>query len=457
MIATPVVLLLLLGTAPPATAPQDCGGWQECRDKALAAAASGDYERFHDLAWRAVQKGPRNDPSLMTILARAQSLSGRPHDALVMLQRLAAMGVVTDAAESEDFRRVRALSGWAQLAPRLAAAATPAAEPEPKVESKREPPPSPANRAAPPKPEPEPAPPAAHAGPPTRKASEETVVGAAADALRFTTEPFLPAGLVYDSVSSRFIVAHRRDRKLSVIGEQSSRVSNLIGAESGGFGEIGALALDARQGDLWVASADGDKGAMLHKLQLISGRLLFTESPEPDALPARFEDLMVTGAGTVFALDTLGRRVFRLPGGVPRGGALEPVATLEDDPVSIAPASDSIVYVAEADGITRIDLPSKQAHALTAGASVRLGGFTWIRAHEGSLIGVQQGAADRFHIVRLRLNPAGTTVTRAELLEKDIELSSPAAAAIAGNVLFYLAPAGRVPGREFRVRRITLR
>ena len=45
------------------------------------------------------------------MLARAQSLSGRPLDALVMLQRLAA-GLATDAATSDDFRRVRALPGW---------------------------------------------------------------------------------------------------------------------------------------------------------------------------------------------------------------------------------------------------------------------------------------------------------------------------------------------------------
>ena len=51
----------------------------------------------------------------MTMLARAQSLSGRPGDALVMLQRLASMGIATDAATNNDFERVRALPGWAEL------------------------------------------------------------------------------------------------------------------------------------------------------------------------------------------------------------------------------------------------------------------------------------------------------------------------------------------------------
>src|SRR6266849_8136871 len=75
--------------------PRDggCTEWRDCRQLALAAADRGEYETFHDLAWRAVQTGPPKDPALMLLLARAQALSGRPHDALVMIQRLAEMGV----------------------------------------------------------------------------------------------------------------------------------------------------------------------------------------------------------------------------------------------------------------------------------------------------------------------------------------------------------------------------
>src|SRR3990170_963335 len=88
----------------------DCHEWRHCRQLANDAAARKDFETFHDLAWRTLQTGPKNDPELMYLLARAQSLSGRPHDALVMLQRLAQLGVPTDAATSDDFRRVRSLS-----------------------------------------------------------------------------------------------------------------------------------------------------------------------------------------------------------------------------------------------------------------------------------------------------------------------------------------------------------
>jgi len=38
-------------TAPPRA---ECSDWRDCQKRALDAAAAGQYETFHDLAWRAV-------------------------------------------------------------------------------------------------------------------------------------------------------------------------------------------------------------------------------------------------------------------------------------------------------------------------------------------------------------------------------------------------------------------
>ena len=89
MILLAVLGCLALQSSP---TPATCATTADCSTQAEAAAAAGDYEAFHDLAWRAVQKGKPNDPRLMYLLARAQSLSGRPDDALVMLGRLADAG-----------------------------------------------------------------------------------------------------------------------------------------------------------------------------------------------------------------------------------------------------------------------------------------------------------------------------------------------------------------------------
>src|SRR6187399_191612 len=104
----------------------------ECRRQSTEAAARGDVEQAHDLAWRAVQKGRPNDPDTMLVLARAQSLSGRPSDALVMLGRIVALGLKPDVATDPDFRRVRELPGWSEFEARLNGAAAPFAPSAPK-------------------------------------------------------------------------------------------------------------------------------------------------------------------------------------------------------------------------------------------------------------------------------------------------------------------------------------
>jgi len=96
--------------------PVECRDWQTCQMLALEARDRGEYETFHDLAWRAVQTGPPRQPALMLLLARAQSLSGRPDDALVMLRRILELGVApVEALTDPDFRRARAMARWPQV------------------------------------------------------------------------------------------------------------------------------------------------------------------------------------------------------------------------------------------------------------------------------------------------------------------------------------------------------
>ena len=67
----PLALLVPLGAMQPGR-NAGCSEWRECRQLALAAADQGEYERFHDLAWRALQLGPDKDSALMSLLARGK-------------------------------------------------------------------------------------------------------------------------------------------------------------------------------------------------------------------------------------------------------------------------------------------------------------------------------------------------------------------------------------------------
>ena len=294
--------------------PASCADLAGCRGAAIDAQARKDYEAFHDLAWLAYRKGRPDDTDLMLLLARAQSLSGRPTDALVMLKRIMARGVATDAATSDDFARVRALPAWKEISGEGTANAaekpsTPAPAPAPTT---TEPPP--------PKP----------AGPPAN--SGRRVPGAP---LAFTTL-LKPTALAYDAVSKRYLIADRTARRVAVIDESSGHVATLAGTQAA-LGEIAGIAIDPTQGDLWVVSATPE-GTRLHRLQLISGRVISTV-PVSGAQAPLVGLTFVRGTGLVTA-DSSGT-VWR----VSARGALERLTELEYGPRILTSDSAGRIYV----------------------------------------------------------------------------------------------------------------
>ncbi len=467
-----VALLISASLATPAqSAPHkpDCATWEMCRQQAVDAATREEFEAFHDLAWRAVQLGPKNDPALMLLLARAQSLSGRPGDAVVMLDRLVAMGVPVDIDTDDDFRRVRTLKGdthlyGKSLSQQAESQKTPGSAGG--VDASPATPP-PAARIAPP--------PAAPARPsaaapltPAPAALDPSTVrptlpdrtpatpeparastASAVPALRFSTPAFTPGGLAYDAVSRRFVVGDRLGRKLSVVDEFSHNVANLAGARTSGFGDIAALEIDARQGDLWVVSSEGESSS-LHKLQLISGRLLATFPIAEKFGSASLGDVAVADGGVVFALDTSGHRLFRL---LPRGAAAEPSLTLPDTgPTSIAPAEPGVLYIATSTGLLRAEPATRVITSVRAGKDLDLAGLTRIRWHRGALAAIQKTGTG-YRAIRIGLDRQGRTATTINVLDPDISIGNPTAATVIGNVLYYLADAD---DGGMSVRRVTL-
>jgi hypothetical protein len=446
------------------SARPECKEWHECRQLALEAASRQDYETFHDLAWRAVQAGPKNDPALMYLLARAQSLSGRPADALVMLQRLAQMGTKTDAATNDDFRRVRALPGWAEFD----ASAAPSSETQPSAASTVQP-----------RPAGQPAsslrdaaasattPPAASARPldAAPKVVEPRASAAAAapiESIRFTASSSTPAGIAYDAVSRRFIVGDRAGSKLTVVDEFSQHVANLASAQTAGFGTLAAFEIDPRQGNLWVVSGDApnspsataSNGAppvhtTLHKLQLVSGRVLQSFILPEQFGAARFTDVAVTPDSTVLVLDAAGQRIFRLRA---KTSDLEVAATLSSPPSTIAPAPDGRVYVATAEGVVVVDFSSRTATPVKAPSDVDLAGLFRLRWYKGALVGIQQSNGS-YRAVRIALDSSGRRAVRQQVLDASLATADPTAATIAGGVLYYLASSA---GAEMVIRKIAL-
>jgi hypothetical protein len=399
----------------------DCVEWHACRQLALAAAERGEYAMFHDLAWRAVQTGPPKDPSLMYLLARAQALSGRPHDALIMLQRLAEMGVASDAATNDDFNRVRELRDWPDLEARIAAVAGTT-------------PPS-----LPPSSAPAPAPATAPSTALSRSAGLSVLALAPAiETVRFSTKQFAVGGLAYDAPSRRFVLGDRLGRKLIVVDERSSQTVDLVRADSAGFLDISAVEIDVKRGDLWVASGAAAGGAgTLHRLQMVSGRLLRTFPVGADLEPVKLVDLAVGPAGTVLVLDAQTPQLLSLRSG---GTALERVVRIDaQDPVSVAVrADDGMAFVAHRDGVSRIDLRSRTVSLVAVPRGVSLGHLERIRSRRNALIAVQVDGDGSRRIIRLEMNARGSAITKAIRLEVPAPTAGQTFMTVSGDELVYL-------------------
>ncbi len=396
----------------------DCADAAGCSQASIDATARGDFEAAHDLAWRAAQKGRPNDPKLMALVARAQSLSGRPGDALVMLRRLAQMGVAVDGVlTSDDYRRVRALDGWPEVEAMMkggepAGAGGARSDAPPAVK------PAAGAMAAPPKTSVRETAPSPGAAP-----EEESLPG--------DVGAIQPAGLAYDAVSRRFIVGDRHENKLVIFDDVFKQVTNMAGAESAGFFGLTALEIDRRRGDLWVANSSAQRGASLHKLQLVSGRVLFEVPVPADLGPTTVVDIAVLGDGEVLVLDEQGRRLLALSPG--RRTFRTIVATNVTNATSLASIGDSVVYIAHPRGLLRVDLAART----TADVSNAPLDLRRIRAHDGQLVGIRSADGGQ-RVIRLRLARNGRSVTQMQVLDDHAAMPDASALTNVDGVVSYI-------------------
>jgi hypothetical protein len=401
-----------------------CATSNECAARAGDAIAREQFETAHDLAWRAVQLGPPNDSVLMHLLARTQSLSGRPYDALVMLQRLAARGVrVDDAATSEEFRRVRALPQWSDAIAAIHAAA-PTARP-----------------------------PAVSAGAPTSppRVAERASAMSADGSLAIPSSIVSPIALAHDRVSARFVIADENSSTLQVVDELTGHAVDLVQREWSRPFRTSALAIDTQRGDLWVVGVDGSVSkaprSAVHKLQLVSGHLLQSLLLPAAIGPAHVVALAV-GRDRVFLLDALGHRIFALA----VDGKSDPVQVNRaalDAPVSIAAVADNVLYVADAKGVARVDAAAGTVTRVSAAKGANLKALQSLGWHRGSLFAIQRAADGTQTAVRVRLNARGTAATAVETLGP----AASSAGAVYGDAFYFVAPQTDKPGITLRASR----
>ena len=372
----------------------------------------------------------------MLMLARAQCLSGRPHDALVMLQRIAKSGVAAEAMTSEDFKRTRELPEWPEVQALIEGTPPPPARTTPAPVRTTDP--------APPPPAAAPLPPSAPPRPATVNQSVRL------------TGSFAAGGLAYDIVSRRFVVGDQLGRKLMVVSDGADHPVDLVRAESAGFHDIRAVEIDEKRGDLWVASTTGDAWT-IHRMQLVSGRPLKAISVAPGSdPPLNVVDLAITAAGNLLAIDSASSRLLMLK---PNGAGLEPIVKLKVDGASSVTATneEDIVFVAHNAGIVRVDRRTKSVTAVSAGSGIQFGRIERLRWHRNSLIAVQVEDDGSRRMVRFDLNRSGRSITAATELDAKIPAAAgPTFATVAGDELSYLVVENEGSTAQFTIRRMRL-
>jgi hypothetical protein len=452
MLFAPAALLMSLH-ALVAQVESTCTRSKECQQLALDAAEREEFETFHSLAWRAVQTGQPNDADLMFMLARAQALSGRPDDALIMLGRLADRGILHKEVEKlDDFNRVREMAGWPKLLEKMHEIGSAAAPPAPAPPTERAAPPAPptpshvvpSSRSA--RASKRPAEPAA---PPVSRVSnvaDETTRAAApvASVIPLPSTVSAPVAMAYDKVSSRLIVADDSTGTLKVVSEVLGNEVSLVSRGWGGGYHSNALVIDSKRGDLWVVGSRIDKRreSVVHRLQLISGRILYSVPLAEDAGDSRFAAVAL-GSSSLFVLDAEAGRIFEL-----RDGAktLRLRTTVQQrDLTGLTLAGDTVAYVAHGGGILRIDLATKKSESVTGSPDLAPDGIEWIGYFENSLLALQRRPDGALAAVRFRLDRRGRTLTAVDT----IGAAAAGGATVFGDTFFFVSesPEGMVVAR----------
>jgi len=280
--------------------------------------------------------------------------------------------------------------------------------------------------------------------------------GTVEQAVRISTPRFAASGLAYDAVSGRFVVGDRHGRKLIIVQDGADHAVDLVGAESAGFHEIRAIAIDTRQGDLWVATATGeDEQWSLHRLQLVSGRPLKVLPIDAALGPLKLVDLAVSPLGTILTVDAAGKRLLELR---PKATSLQPVLSLAiDQPTSLAATNEEVVYVAGAASLERVDLKSRTAVPVSVPPGIEFANIERIRWHRDALLVVMGDGHGSRRVVRFDLSASGRAVTAATVIDRTIAATAgPVFTTVSGDYLSYVV-ADAEPRTEFIVRRIRLR
>ena len=250
--------------------------------------------------------------------------------------------------------------------------------------------------------------------------------------------------VAFDPRDSAFYVGSTRHGKV-VRRDRSGRITDFIPTGRDGLWMVIGMKVDTARNALWVATSAQSNYIRLDSADLgkaglfrydLAGRLVKRYIPR-EAGQHFFNDIVITGEGTVYVTDMFAGSVYR----VAQGDSLVawiPAGTLPT-PNGITVSGDNrTLFVPTSRGIYAIDRSSRAARLLEAAEGIDPLGIDGLYWHDGSLIGIQGGR--RNMVQRFAIDTGAGRITSAEVLEANHPMfMNPTTGVIAGSNLFYIA------------------
>ncbi len=374
--------------------------WPELYGETLAALARSDAEAAVAAVERASRLAPPNHPFVLYARMRAFVMASRFGEAFDALGLLVEKGIAADVLVAPAFETLRDQPRWDEWQPRLQELVAPASR---------------------------------------------SVV-----AFRLNEPDFIPEAMTYDRGSRRFLIGSLHKRKVVVVDEISGRTADYATFREAGFLSVLGLEADNTRGALYVLSAggpemqgyapDADGQSFLHRLQLSSGRQVARIAPPVAGGGHRLNDVVQAPDGALYMTDSRGGVVYRWR---PGASALEPFATIgaHVSPNGIAWTGDGrALYVAHLEGISRVDMRTREVVPVGHAPSVTLVGVDGLDTFRGDLIAVQNGLPGLSRVVRLALTQDGLNVRALEVLDANLpDHDVPTTGVVVGDGYYYIA------------------
>jgi sugar lactone lactonase YvrE len=378
--------------------------WRFYEQAARTAYKSGNTTEFVNNLEKALALKP-NHPRLMYNLAAGYAAKARFSEALGMLEKVAATGMVYPAAKSPSFAILRDSSAFKAQFEKLARRFEESAKP----------------------------------------------TNTSTEAFRLTEKGLITESVTYDPQEKAFYVSSVHKRKIVKIAANGTITE--LSQPSDNLWSVLGMKVDAKRRKLWVCTTafpqmqgfDSTlKGrAAVSVYDLKTQKIAHRYYAPNDGQPHAFGDLVLhPKTGVAFVSDSESPTIFMVDekSGTLKKWLKSDAATLSSlQGLDFAPDGKTLFAADYSNGIFRIDVAKKTLLNLPTPDSCVVSGTDGLYYFKGNLIGIQNGTNPQ-RVVRYRLNKAQRRIEGIEILEANhADFEEPTLGVVVGAELYYVA------------------